>query len=80
MKKIAMANDWMNARYDCATNAEGFREGQLVLFYNPTKKKGLYPKLQTSWDGPSKIVKQLNDVVYRLQKTGSPGQKLKSYT
>ena len=52
--------------YDRAANTEGFHEGQLVLLYNPQKKKGLYHKLQASWDGPYKIVKRLIDVVYRI--------------
>ena len=56
---------------------DGFHEGRLVLLYNPTKKKGLYPKLPASWDGAYKIVKRLNDVVYRIQYTGSPRTKMK---
>ena len=72
-----MANDRMKARYDRAANTKCFHERQLVLPYNPKKKKGLYPKLQTSWNGPYKIVKRLNDVVYRIQKTGSPRTKMK---
>ena len=75
--KMAMANDRTKARHDRAANTEGFHEGQLVLLYNPQKKKALYPKLQTSWNGPYEVVKRLNDVVYRIQKTGSPLTKMK---
>ena len=67
MKKIAIVNDRMTARYDHTANTEGFRKGQLVLLSNPTKTKRLYLKLQTSFDGPYKIVKWLNDVVYRIK-------------
>ena len=62
-----MTSDRMKARYDCAANTEGFQEGQLVLHYNPQRKKGLSLKLQNNWDGPYKIIKLLNDVVYRIQ-------------
>ena len=72
-----MASDRMKARYDRAANTEGFHEGQLVLVYSPTSKKGLFPKLQICWDGPYKIVKRLNNVVCRIQKTGSPRTKMK---
>ena len=61
-----MFSDRMKARYDRPAN----HEGPLVLLY-PQRKKGLYPKLQTSWDGPYKILKRLNDVVYRIQKANS---------
>ena len=44
---------------------------------SPQRKKGLSPKLQTNWDGPYKIIKRLNDVVYRIQK--APEQKCRSY-
>ena len=57
-----MVSDRMKARYECAANTEGFQEGQFLL-YNPQRKKELSPKLQTSWDGPYKIIKRLNDVV-----------------
>ena len=70
--RIAITSDRMKARYERVANPEVFHEGQLVLFYNPMRKKGLFPKLQTSWDGPYKIVKRLNDVVYRIQKPGNP--------
>ena len=76
---MKMVSDRMKARYDRAANTEWFHERQLVLLYNPQWKKGLSPKLQTSWDGPYKIIKRLNGVVYRIQKA-APEQKLRSYT
>ena len=35
--RIKMVNARMKARYDRAANAEGFYDGQLVLFYNPKR-------------------------------------------
>ena len=60
----------MKSGYDRLANTEGFREGQLVLICNP--------KLQTSWEGPYKVIKLLNDIAYRTQKANSPEQKCKS--
>ena len=64
-RKIKMTSDKMKARYDRAANSEGFKEGQLVLLYNPQRKIGLSPKLQTHWEGPYSVIKRINDVVYR---------------
>ena len=72
-----MISDRMKARYDRAANTEGFHEGQLFLLYNSQRKKGLSPKLQTSWDEPYKIINRLSDVVYRIQKANSPRTKKK---
>ena len=71
-----MVSDRMKARYDRTANTEGFQEGQLVLLYNP-QRKGLLHKLQTSCDEPYKIIKRLNDVVYRIEKASSPRTKMK---
>lgn len=75
--RIKMTSDKMKARYDMAANTEGFTEGQLVLLFNPQRKKGLSPKLQTHWEGPYRVIKRLNDVVYRIQKCNSPRAKMK---
>ena len=58
----------MKASYDRTANTEGFKEGQLVLLYNPQRTIGLSPKLQTHWEGPYSVIKRINDVVYRIQK------------
>ena len=41
--RIKMVSDRMKARYDLAANTKDFQEGQLVLLYNPQRKKGLSP-------------------------------------
>lgn len=66
-QRTQLMSNKMKDRYDRAMNSEGFKEGELVLLYNPQRKKGMSPKLQTSWEGPYKIVNRLNDVVYRIQ-------------
>ncbi|GBN83192.1 hypothetical protein AVEN_112632-1 [Araneus ventricosus] len=37
--------------------------------YNPKRRRELSPKLQQNWEGPYTVVKKLNDVVYRVQRT-----------
>ena len=65
----------MKFRYDRAANTEGFQEGHLFLLYNSQRKKGLSPKLQTSWDEPYKIIKRLKDVDTEYKKLTAPEQK-----
>ncbi|GBM13523.1 hypothetical protein AVEN_82793-1 [Araneus ventricosus] len=36
--------------------------------YNPTRRRGLSQKLQQNWERPYTIFKELNDVVYRVQR------------
>jgi hypothetical protein len=39
-----------------------------VWLYRPTRTKDKSPKLESSSEGPYKIVTRINDVVYRIQK------------
>ncbi|VEN42942.1 unnamed protein product [Callosobruchus maculatus] len=40
----------------------------MVERMNRTKRRGLSPKLQNSWEGPYEVVKRINDVIYRIKK------------
>lgn len=33
------------------------------MIWNPYRRKGLYPELQSTWDGPHTDLNRLNDVV-----------------
>ena len=46
--RIKMVSDRIKASYGRAANTAVFYEGQLVLLYNPKRKKGLSSKVQTS--------------------------------
>ena len=74
LKRIAMAKDRMKAMNDRAANTEGFHEGQLVLFYNPPKKKGLSSSYK-----PVEVdrAKYSNVNVYRIQNVNSPRTEMK---
>ncbi len=68
--QLHLASDEMKTRYNIRANIPGFSDGDHVWLYNPARKKGRRPTLQQDWDGPYMIVKPLNDVVYRIQKSG----------
>ncbi|GFX32225.1 retrovirus-related Pol polyprotein from transposon 412 [Trichonephila clavipes] len=65
----------MKTRYDTKATGHQFKEGDKVWFYNPTRRKGLSPKLQSHWDGPYTILKIINDVVIRIRSKPLPLKK-----
>ncbi|KAJ8910263.1 hypothetical protein NQ315_004999 [Exocentrus adspersus] len=44
----------MKTRYDLRANTSGFQVGEKVWLYNTKRTKGKSPKLQKSWEGPSR--------------------------
>ncbi|GFV69215.1 retrovirus-related Pol polyprotein from transposon 412 [Trichonephila clavipes] len=68
-ERIAMASEKMKTRYDARATGHDFHEGDKVWLWNPKRRKGLSPKLQTNWEGPYTVLKRLNDVVVRIQKS-----------
>jgi hypothetical protein len=65
---LNLASDRMKTRYDKLTNSAGYHEGDRVWLYHPIRTKERSSKLQSSWQGPCKVVTQINDVVYRIQR------------
>ncbi|UYV84182.1 hypothetical protein LAZ67_X001460, partial [Cordylochernes scorpioides] len=74
-EKLYFSSEKMKDRY----NVKTFKEGEMVWLHNPQRKKGLSPKLQYQWEGPYKIIKCLNDVIYRIQKTRTSKPKVVHY-
>ncbi|GFW50246.1 hypothetical protein TNCV_4696641 [Trichonephila clavipes] len=68
-ERINLRTEKMKTRYDTKATGHQFKEGDKVWFYNPTRRKGLSPKLQSHWDGPYTILKIINDVVIRVRKS-----------
>ncbi|GFT54260.1 retrovirus-related Pol polyprotein from transposon 412 [Trichonephila clavipes] len=68
-ERISMASEKMKTRYDARATEHDFREGDEVWLWNSKRRKGLSPKLQTNWEGPYTVLKRLNYVVVRIQKT-----------
>ncbi|KAJ8945969.1 hypothetical protein NQ318_016797 [Aromia moschata] len=65
---IQGASDRMKETYDINANDGRYQPGNQVWLYNPQRRHGLSPKLQSSWEGPYEVVTRINDVVYRIQK------------
>ncbi|GFW78882.1 kinectin [Trichonephila clavipes] len=57
-------------------NRHDFHEGDRVWLWNPKRRKGLSPKLQTNWEGPYTVLKRLNDVVVQIQNLPQPNPKI----
>ncbi|GBN10380.1 hypothetical protein AVEN_192808-1 [Araneus ventricosus] len=74
-ERIKLASERMKAGSDCRATDHHFKEGDLVWMFNPKRRRGLSPKLQQNWEGPYTVVKKLNDVVCRVQR--SPNAKPK---
>ncbi|GBM66164.1 hypothetical protein AVEN_68291-1 [Araneus ventricosus] len=70
-----LASERMKTRYDSRATDHHFKEGGLVWMYNPKRWRVLSPKLQHNWEGPYTVVKKLNDVDCRVQR--SPNAKPK---
>ncbi|XP_038062372.1 uncharacterized protein LOC119732841 [Patiria miniata] len=48
--------------YDQKTIGAKLKTGEFVWLHNPSKTKGLSPKLQRRWEGPYLILQKLSDV------------------
>jgi hypothetical protein len=71
---LKLASAWMKTWYDKLANSAGYQDGDRVWLYCPTRMKGKSPKHQFSWKSPYKVVTQINDVVYRMQR--NPGSRM----
>ena len=67
--RIRIASDRMKRRYDVGSTRKTFKCGDAVWLYNPQRKKGLSPKLSNDWEGPYLVTKQINELLYRIQKS-----------
>ncbi|UYV78481.1 K02A2.6-like [Cordylochernes scorpioides] len=74
--KIRMAGHRMRTRYYQRTNHDGFKQNYLVWLFHPERKKGLLPGLMPVWEGPYKIIKRINDLVYRIQRSSKSKAKV----
>ncbi|KFM68591.1 hypothetical protein X975_21039, partial [Stegodyphus mimosarum] len=69
----------MKTRYDTRVTGHRFNEGDKVWLWNPARRKGLSPKLQSPWDGPYTVLNRLNDVVVRISKSSNSKPKVVHY-
>lgn len=75
-KNLKIESAKMKTRYDARSSHRRYEEGDHVWLYNPKKKKGLSPKLQSDWDGPYLVLRRINDVVYRIRRIGKKKSKV----
>ncbi|GBN22650.1 hypothetical protein AVEN_237336-1 [Araneus ventricosus] len=68
-EQVKLSRERMKIRYDSRATDYHFKEGDLVWMYNPKRRRSLSHKLQQSWEGPYTVVKKLNDVVDRVQRS-----------
>uniref|UniRef100_A0A3B1ITE9 Gypsy retrotransposon integrase-like protein 1 n=1 Tax=Astyanax mexicanus TaxID=7994 RepID=A0A3B1ITE9_ASTMX len=53
--------------YDTRCFGDPLAVGARVWLYNPQRKKGLCPKLQSAWVGPCLVLSRLGEVVYKIR-------------
>lgn len=70
---IKSASNKQKSEYDYSAKFQPYKDGDLVWLYDPKRKVGLSPKLQSNWDGPYRLITSISDLVYRVQK--SPNSK-----
>ncbi|KAJ8947540.1 hypothetical protein NQ318_005018 [Aromia moschata] len=66
-EKLKIHSDKMKQRLDTTSTETAFKPGDAVWLYAPKRTKGKSPKLQSNWEGPYTIIKEINDLVYRIQ-------------
>lgn len=64
---LNVSSERMKTRYDLRSNPKRFDVGAKVWLYNPSRRKGLSPKLQSDWEGPCLVMECLSSVVYRIK-------------
>jgi len=74
--RIEMRSHRTKALYDRKVRQLNFELGQKVWLFNPRRKLGRAPKLQSNWEGPYEIVRKINDVVYCIRKSGRHKNKI----
>ena len=60
--------------YDIKSNHGSYKRGDLVLLYDPTRKKGLKNKMRALWNGPFVVINFLSSVTYRIGSCRNPNK------
>ncbi|KAG7157489.1 hypothetical protein Hamer_G005932 [Homarus americanus] len=64
---LEFSGDVMKLNHDVKASQVFYKYGNKVWLYNPLRKKGQSPKLQSPWEGPYMAVERLSDVTYRIK-------------
>ncbi|XP_018347287.1 PREDICTED: uncharacterized protein LOC108751549 [Trachymyrmex septentrionalis] len=68
-KRVDIRSSQTKSWYDQKARQIHFKEGQKLWLYNPRRKKGRTPKLQSNWKGPYYVVKKLSASIYCIRKS-----------
>lgn len=68
-QNLNLSSKNMKRRYDCQSNAQNYKTGDLVWLFNPTRTKGRCPKLQRPWVGPFTVTHKISDILFRIQRS-----------
>ncbi|GBM07385.1 hypothetical protein AVEN_26465-1 [Araneus ventricosus] len=74
-EQIKLASERMMTRYVSRETNHNFKEGDQICIYDQKRRRSLSLKLQQNWKGHFTIVKKVDDVVHRVQR--SPNAKPK---
>ena len=66
---LRIESDRQKRHYDHRADRGLYDVGDAVWLHNPTRKRGISPKLQRPWEGPYLVTTRIRDVVYRIQRT-----------
>jgi transposase InsO family protein/predicted aspartyl protease len=67
-KHLRKAATHQKQQYDQKADKSGLDEGQAVWLWDPSRKRGVCPKLTSKWKGPFVIVQKIDDLLYKIQK------------
>jgi len=66
-EKLQSAAQRQKSLHDKRMHGDPFQEGDLMWLCSPAIRKGKSRKLHCPWKGPFEVIKQISDVVYRIQ-------------
>ena len=66
-ERLQLSSEQMKTYYNFRADDTTFEKGDAVWLYNPRRLPGLTPKLMRPWEGPYVVLKNINDLIYRIQ-------------
>lgn len=67
-ENIWRSSERVKNNYNLNINNIKFDVNQLVWLYNPIRQVGICTKLLPKWNGLYTVIKQINDVIYKIRK------------
>ena len=66
--KLRRSAQYQEYQYNLKANKRALSQGQPVWLHDPSRTRGVCPKLKAKWTGPFVITQKIDDLVYRVQK------------